>query len=234
MQKIKLTLIFFFLTILIANVNGQETKKATATQKFKNYKTKEFFNVLVSNPEIKHGAYRNIIAENIAMGQYDHGKKVGVWQYISDGILVQKYDFTNQVFLLNTTRNMIRKVWTIDSAGNNIRETLAEPVFLGGNGTVSAIFAYNIKYPDAAVRRNIEGTAVISAIITKDGQMIDEKIESNLGFGLDEEALKAFKILPDTWIPANLNAQPVATRVELLLYFSLIPNGNYWTQLFHL
>ena len=148
--------------------------------------------------------------------------------------MVQKYDFSNSRLLLNSPSTYLKKVWEVDNNGNKVREIDLQPVFLGGDEKLSRILVSSIRYPVKAQVNGKQGLSLISATITKDGQMIDEKIESNLGFGLDEEALKAFKILPDTWIPANLNAQPVATRVELLLYFSLIPNGNYWTQLFHL
>lgn len=52
--------------------------------------------------------------------------------------------------------------------------------------------------------------------------MIDEEIASrDLGFGLEEEALRVYKLIPDDWIAAQVNGKATTARVTLSFMFRL-------------
>lgn len=53
--------------------------------------------------------------------------------------------------------------------------------------------AKNISYPDMAVKCRVEGRVVVEARINEHGTCTDAKIIQGIGFGCDEEALRAVK-----------------------------------------
>jgi len=72
------------------------------------------------------------------------------------------------------------------------------------------------------VRRNgIQGKIYISATITKEGQMIPEKVEEEPGYGRNEEAVTVFQQIPDDWIPAKLNGETVEISIVIPVTFKL-------------
>jgi TonB family protein len=83
------------------------------------------------------------------------------------------------------------------------------------------LFVKHLRYPADARRRGVDGTVLIAAIITKDGVLINEKIERGLGYGLDEESLKIIQMLPDEWLPVGWGNAPVETKVVLEVKFKL-------------
>src|SRR4030095_10006562 len=108
-------------------------------------------------------------------------------------------------------------------SGQNLIEnnTGATPIFLGGNSKLSYYFVKYLRYPAPARRMGTEGIVIVSATVTKDGKMIDEKVELGLENGLSEEALRLLQMLPDDWIPLKINGEPVETRVFIPVKFKL-------------
>lgn len=51
--------------------------------------------------------------------------------------------------------------------------------------------------------------------------MIDEKVEGEAAYGLGEEALRVIQLLPDEWIPLNVNEKSVDTRIFIPIRFLL-------------
>lgn len=221
MCNIKLILVLAFWTSLVSTLNAQETKKVTLKHELEYYTIKEVFNVLTSDPNIKHGTYASSLGHISEKGEYTNDKKTGIWEYRSGSKIVQKYDFNNNTFLLNKPSGLITKVWEINSDGSKAKEINIQPVFLGSDEKILTLFVKSARYPAAALERRKKGIVRISATITQDGKMIDEKIESNIGYGLDEEGLKVFRLIPDDWIPASVDGKPIATRIELKISFSL-------------
>ncbi len=78
----------------------------------------------------------------------------------------------------------------------------------------------NLKYPKTAIDNGIEGTAVISFVIEKDGSITNEKIFRQLAGGCGEEALRIVKSFPD-FISAKQNGEIVRFQYILPVKFSL-------------
>jgi protein TonB len=77
------------------------------------------------------------------------------------------------------------------------------------------------RYPTAARQAGIKGTLVVSATITKEGKMVNEKVVSGLGHGLDEEALRVARLIPDDWLPLKVHG--VAVDARILIPMNLKP-----------
>lgn len=87
-----------------------------------------------------------------------------------------------------------------------------------------SILAQNIRYPEAARQKNIEGTVVASFVVEKNGKMSNLKIIKDIGEGCGDEALRVLKALDELglkWQPATLEDKTVRMRHALPLRFRL-------------
>jgi periplasmic protein TonB len=76
------------------------------------------------------------------------------------------------------------------------------------------------KYTEEARRDKIQGVVILSAVFNKDGTINDVKVIRGLGFGLDEEAVKA--ALKIRFIPGTKDGKSVNVRARLEFTFSLL------------
>lgn len=63
---------------------------------------------------------------------------------------------------------------------------------------------------------------MITAEVTEDGQLINERIEKDLGAGLGKEALRVVQMMPDEWKPGQLNGEPVRVQVTIPVMFKIM------------
>ncbi len=85
------------------------------------------------------------------------------------------------------------------------------------------IFSPDPNYTSAAMRRKFEGTAIYALIVNSDGRVLDVKQKGvSLGYGLDEEGIKALK----KWKfkPAMAEGKPVAVSIEIEMEFRYSQN----------
>ena len=82
----------------------------------------------------------------------------------------------------------------------------------------------NVKYPSVARENNVEGTAVVSFVIEKDGSISNVKVLRDPGAGCGEEAVRIINLmqnLPDKWIPGKQGNQKVRVQFNLPIRFRL-------------
>ena len=86
-----------------------------------------------------------------------------------------------------------------------------EPEFPGEMKALYQFLTENTRYPSSAQEGNIEGTALVTFVIEKDGSITNVKIKRSSGFFiLDEEALRVIRLMPK-WIPGKVNGEPTVT-----------------------
>jgi len=195
-----------------------ETKKVTV----KNADNVERYYVLKSDPTIKHGEYAMEGFHWKAEGQYIMGQRTGIWSFYGhDAELESQYDFTNlkQTYQRQTMDTATTKV-NIGGAYAK-REVDSKPFLLGGTGRMWSIFGSNMRYPAAAQRAGAMGTVVIAVELSETGQVLNYKLEKSVGYGLDEEAIRVFKLIPNDWFPAIAAGKPVRSIFYLPLRFSI-------------
>ncbi len=78
----------------------------------------------------------------------------------------------------------------------------------------------NIKYPELARKNGIEGTAIVSFVVEKDGTITNPKIVRNPGAQTGEAALDIVKTFP-RWIPGKQRGIPVRVQFNLPVKFKL-------------
>lgn len=72
---------------------------------------------------------------------------------------------------------------------------IKKPVYPGGPRALKAFVGQNLQYPAEAMAHQVEGTVVIQYEIDYQGQVVDAKVISGLGYGCDEEAARLVRLL---------------------------------------
>lgn len=95
-----------------------------------------------------------------------------------------------------------------------------EPTFKGGISEFYAFLSRNIKYPEAMLKRNVQGRVFISLTVEKDGSLTDIASVRDFGFGAAEEAIRVLKLSPK-WEPGYQNGHSVRVRYTLPITFAI-------------
>ena len=134
--------------------------------------------------------------------------KIEIIDYESDsdneskyhGVIVKKIkgDWTNEIYMY------------VDKK--------AEPQ--GGMENFSTMISENLKYPEEAKKRGIEGTVFIQFIVDKNGKAKKVQAVKGIGAGCDEEAVRVVKEHTE-WVSAQIMGKNVNTRMILPIMFKL-------------
>ncbi len=95
------------------------------------------------------------------------------------------------------------------------------PEFPGGVKGWSRYLALNLKYPESAINRNIQGVVLVQFIVFKDGKIDSLKIISSPDESLSEEVLRLMKNCP-LWKPAIQYNKPMLYRHVQGVSFTLL------------
>ena len=95
-------------------------------------------------------------------------------------------------------------------------------VYKVGNGVMSPVLRREVKptYTEGAMRRKVQGSVELSAVVLKDGTVGDDVVVTrSLDDELDEQAIKAAK----QWLfkPGSKDGQSVNVQVNIELTFTL-------------
>ena len=99
------------------------------------------------------------------------------------------------------------------------------PEFPGGSGALLQFLGRNVRYPAAARRANVQGKVFVQFVVNKEGDIQDIRILKGIGFGCDEEAVRAVSIMPK-WKPAQQRNARVAVQYNLPIEFVLDPKAT--------
>lgn len=82
----------------------------------------------------------------------------------------------------------------------------------------------NINYPEEAKEAGVEGIAVVSFVVDKQGKLKDIKLLRDSGAGIGIEALRVVESmndLPNPWVPGTYKGKAVDVRFNLPIRFKL-------------
>jgi len=94
------------------------------------------------------------------------------------------------------------------------------PQFPGGYDAMMKFLRDIIRYPNRAQESATQGTVYISFVVRYTGKLTDIKALTGVGNGLDEEALRVVKQMPD-WIPGRDNGKAVSVFYSIPVKFQL-------------
>ena len=104
------------------------------------------------------------------------------------------------------------------------------PEFPGGTNAMFDFIRKNVKYPESAKEKGIEGRVYVNFVIDKDGSISDIKVLRGLCKEIDEEAVRVVKAMPK-WNPGMQDGEPVRVQYMLPFYFKISGNENTITAL---
>lgn len=124
-----------------------------------------------------------------------------------------KNKINSQLFLVPSIDSILNKeVFEIFDV-----EKISE--FKGGEDSLLAFIVSHSLYPLRALENNISGTVILSIIISVEGLIYDIEPISDIGFGLEEEAIRVIQMTQGLWNPAFQGDKPVAMRLRLPIKF---------------
>lgn len=94
------------------------------------------------------------------------------------------------------------------------------PQFPGGQIAMLKYIMENMKYPEQAMKKGIQGRVAVSFIVEKDGSISDVKPILSVHTLLDKEAVRVVESMPK-WTPGKQNGKPVRVRFNLPVMFKL-------------
>jgi TonB family protein len=94
------------------------------------------------------------------------------------------------------------------------------PEYAGGAKELARFLSSNIKYPDLAKQKNVQGKVYLSFVVEKDGNLTDIKVKQGIGSGCDEEAIRVLK-LSEKWKPGMIKDTPIRTYFSVPVAFQL-------------
>ena len=130
--------------------------------------------------------------------------------YESDAIVI-KEPKSNYVFVLQKDGTSSEKTF-------DVVEQM--PQFPGGPATMMEFLKENIRYPEEAQKKGLQGRVVVSFIVRKDGSIDNCHVARSVDPLLDAEAVRVIRSMPN-WTPGMQDGKAVAVRYNVPVSFRL-------------
>ena len=95
------------------------------------------------------------------------------------------------------------------------------PEFEGGLSALYKFISQNLRYPSEAAEEGRSGTVYVNFVVDELGKIEEVNLLNKKGFGLDEEALRVVKLLPNFKSPAKVKGEAVKVYFQLPIKFAL-------------
>jgi len=96
-----------------------------------------------------------------------------------------------------------------------------EPEFEGGLKALYAFLAAHLKYPEEARDHGKGGTVYVKFVVDQNGKVGNLLLQNNIGYGLDEEALRVVAMIPNFKTPGIVDGQPVKVYYQVPIKFNM-------------
>ena len=95
------------------------------------------------------------------------------------------------------------------------------PQYADGDVALLQFLRDNIKYPEEAEEKGLQGKVVVKLRIEKNGTVSKYEVAQSVTSSLDAEALRVVKLLPGKWKPAKNKGKVVRCYYSLPITFGL-------------
>ncbi len=95
------------------------------------------------------------------------------------------------------------------------------PEFDGGMKALLQFVGKNLRYPSQAAEIGKQGTVYVKFVVDENGKVGNVILQNNLGYGLDDEAKRVIKMIPNFKSPGKIKGKPVKTNYQLPIKFKL-------------
>lgn len=94
------------------------------------------------------------------------------------------------------------------------------PMYPGGMQEMIKFLQQEIKYPEEAMEKNIQGRVVVQFVVNKDGSICNDTVVKSIDPLLDAEAVRVIRSMPN-WEPGKQDGKPVRVRFTMPISFKL-------------
>ncbi len=94
------------------------------------------------------------------------------------------------------------------------------PEYPGGAPEMMKYLATNVKYPEEAFSKGIEGRVILTFIVEKDGSISNVKVAKSVNEAIDAEAVRVVESMPK-WKPGKQNGKEVRVKYTIPVTFRL-------------
>lgn len=108
----------------------------------------------------------------------------------------------------------------LDANPRNFRVVEDLPQFPGGAVELMKWLTKNLRYPQQAQKKKIEGKVIVQFIVTADGSMSNLQIIKKLEASCDNETMRVMRMMPK-WKPGVQDGKPCRTMVCIPIVFKL-------------
>jgi len=166
-------------------------------------------------------------AEYIVMEMNEEGKKKmeeldNDEEFKKNLIGVHIIKTTDQSFAILQKGDRTNALATMTASGDevfSIVEESASPV--GGYPVLYEYIAKNIKYPQEARSKGVEGKVFIEFVVNVDGTLSNFVTLKGIGDGCDEEAIRVLQTSTIAWTPGKQQGKSVKQRLVIPIIFKL-------------
>lgn len=147
---------------------------------------------------------------SIEKGNFKNHKRTGEWTGTFQN---EKYTFVEQYnngeVVSGISKDSLDNEFPYDESNY-----MKQPEYPGGIKTLRQFIANNYNYPRAAISAGVNGLVKVSFTINKTGNIVDLKVDQDLGYGTGEEAIRVLK-RSKKWTPGIIRGVPVKVRFVL-------------------
>ena len=94
------------------------------------------------------------------------------------------------------------------------------PEYPGGQAALFEFISKNVKYPEDAVKKKVEGKVFVTFVVDTDGKITDVSLLRKVFPSLDAEAMRVISAMPN-WIPGRQKGQAVRVKYTVPIMFRL-------------
>ena len=94
------------------------------------------------------------------------------------------------------------------------------PEYPGGQAALFEYLSKNIKYPDDAAKKKVEGKVFVTFVVDTDGKITDVSLLRKVFPSLDAEAIRVISAMPN-WIPGKQSGKVVKVKYTVPIMFRL-------------
>jgi len=175
------------------------------------------------------GAFTSLKDDSLSKYNYE---EVPLSSEDQENINNQKAKFTASIVVTDTTETTEINQDDLNRSTNNVttdEEVLETPIFtvveeipyyIGGDEAKIKFLTENIKYPQSAKEKKIQGTIYVTFVIDETGKVTDVRVLRGIGGGCDEEAIRVVELMPP-WKPGKQSGKPVRVQFNMPIRFTL-------------
>ncbi len=166
--------------------------------------------------------YKGGILNGLSSNYYDSGELFYTSNYINDisqDLLAYYKDGTLKRKEIHSEG--IKECYKPNGEKADFYEFMVPATYPNGGSTgMKKYIAENLRYPDEAVEKNIQGKVTINFLVSKTGEITTVKVKKSVHHLLDKEAIRVIKSMPK-WNPGMLDGEAVDS------YFTIPLNFNF-------